>query len=116
MYLQLVNQGRNTKKKQKKQSKNARHNANRKKRKQAILPDVHARCGYDILKNKEKDDEFERYKIFEAEVCCDLCFAQSQSGNTECTGETESERINNMVQHYLLHKCVINTEIFGTYV
>jgi hypothetical protein len=32
------------------------------------------------------------------------------------TGETESERINNMVQHYLLHKCVINTEIFGTYV
>jgi hypothetical protein len=32
------------------------------------------------------------------------------------TGETESEQINNMVQHYLLHKCVINTEIFGTYV
>jgi hypothetical protein len=232
MYLQVVNQGRNAKKKQKKQAKNARHNANRKKREQAILPDVHACCGeaiqikahkldesarirdakkqdfikfiidqtlsetygyrnsvhqmlsawelaiqlgpyfywvimdYDnftmpdpdilninryswdktyqysisqlpsldyilnialrngcnhliierilksganpnrssfdylsankkilkrnqdqIQKNKEKDEEFERYKIFEAEVCRDICFAQSQSDNTECTGK-----------------------------
>jgi hypothetical protein len=40
-----------------------------------------------IKKNKEKDDEFERYKIFEAEVCRDICFAQSQSSNSECTGK-----------------------------
>ena len=215
MYLQVVNQGRNAKKKQKKQAKNARHNANRKKREQAILLDESARIrdakkqdfikfiidqtlsetyGYrnsvhqmlsawelaiqlgpyfywvimdydnftmpdpDILninryswdktyqysisqlpsldyilnialrngcnhliierilksganpnrssfdyisankkiikrnqdqiqKNKEKDEEFERYKIFEAEVCRDICFAQSQSSNSECTGK-----------------------------
>ena len=40
-----------------------------------------------IQKNKEKDEEFERYKIFEAEVCRDICFAQSQSSNSECTGK-----------------------------
>jgi|694.fasta_scaffold05757_17 hypothetical protein len=40
-----------------------------------------------IQKNKEKDEEFERYKIFEAKVCRDICFAQSQSSNTECTGK-----------------------------
>jgi hypothetical protein len=219
MYLQVVNQGRNAKKKQKKQSKNARHNANRKKREQAILLDestrrreakkqdfikfiidqtlsetdysnygyrnsVHQmqsawelaiqlgpyfywvimdydnftmpdpdilninryswdktyqysisqlpnldyilnialrngcnhliierilksganpnRSSFDYLsankkilkknqdqiqKNKEKDEEFERYKIFEAKVCRDICVAQSQSSNTECTGK-----------------------------